>query len=102
VSFCGAWTNYGFHEDGCTSGLLCAVSLGAESPFQFSMNGGYPTLRQPLPVPNHLKDKVSKYEVAQPRYTIVSNKVNASYSSIAVVVLCIGIAAGFFAQMYFQ
>ncbi|KAJ1979130.1 hypothetical protein H4R35_001635 [Dimargaris xerosporica] len=31
--FCGAWTNYGFHEDGLTSGLRAAVALGAECPF---------------------------------------------------------------------
>ena len=31
--FCGAWTNYGFHEDGLTSGLRVAQALGAKSPF---------------------------------------------------------------------
>lgn len=34
ISYCGAWTGYGFHEDGFTSGLRVAVEhLGAEVPF---------------------------------------------------------------------
>ena len=34
VTFAGAWTNYGFHEDGFTSGLKLAVEqFGAEIPF---------------------------------------------------------------------
>ena len=36
VSFCGAWTKYGFHEDGFSSGLKVAMDqLGAELPFEF-------------------------------------------------------------------
>jgi hypothetical protein len=36
VSFCGAWTKYGFHEDGFSSGLRVAKEhLGAELPFEF-------------------------------------------------------------------
>lgn len=36
VSYCGAWTKYGFHEDGFSSGLSVAVDhLGAELPFDF-------------------------------------------------------------------
>ncbi|ORY80901.1 hypothetical protein BCR37DRAFT_399255 [Protomyces lactucae-debilis] len=36
TSFAGAWTKYGFHEDGFSSGLACAVEhLGAEIPFEF-------------------------------------------------------------------
>jgi len=36
VSYCGAWTKYGFHEDGFSSGLKVAMeSLGAELPFEF-------------------------------------------------------------------
>ncbi|MFZ4761207.1 MAG: NAD(P)/FAD-dependent oxidoreductase [Alphaproteobacteria bacterium] len=31
--FCGAWTAYGFHEDGLTSGLNVAEKLGAQLPF---------------------------------------------------------------------
>jgi hypothetical protein len=34
VTFAGAWTNYGFHEDGFTSGLKLAVDkFGAKIPF---------------------------------------------------------------------
>lgn len=32
--FAGAWTNYGFHEDGFTSGLRAASDLGAVLPFE--------------------------------------------------------------------
>ncbi len=33
VWFCGAWTGYGFHEDGLRSGLAVARTLGAEAPW---------------------------------------------------------------------
>ena len=36
VSFCGAWTKYGFHEDGFSSGLKIAIEqYGAKLPFEF-------------------------------------------------------------------
>lgn len=36
ISYCGAWTKYGFHEDGFSSGLLVAINhLGAKLPFEF-------------------------------------------------------------------
>jgi predicted NAD/FAD-binding protein len=36
ISYCGAWTKYGFHEDGFSSGLSVAVNhLGATLPFEF-------------------------------------------------------------------
>jgi len=34
VSFVGAWTLYGFHEDGFTSGVRAAEKLGANIPFE--------------------------------------------------------------------
>ena len=36
ISYCGAWTKYGFHEDGFSSGLAAAQDhLGAKLPFDF-------------------------------------------------------------------
>lgn len=36
ISYIGAWTNYGFHEDGFSSGLAVAKDhLGAKLPFEF-------------------------------------------------------------------
>ena len=34
VSFVGAWTLFGFHEDGFTSGIRAAEKLGAKIPFE--------------------------------------------------------------------
>lgn len=37
ISFCGAWTKYGFHEDAFSSGIRAATEhLGAELPFKFT------------------------------------------------------------------
>ena len=36
ISYAGAWTKYGFHEDGFSSGLKVAIEhLGAKVPFKF-------------------------------------------------------------------
>ena len=36
ISYAGAWTKYGFHEDGFSSGIRVAVEhLGAQLPFDF-------------------------------------------------------------------
>lgn len=32
--FCGAWTGYGFHEDGLKSGIAVANALGVKAPWQ--------------------------------------------------------------------
>ncbi|MGP9821614.1 NAD(P)/FAD-dependent oxidoreductase [Salinarimonas sp. NSM] len=34
IWFCGAWTRYGFHEDGLHSGLAVAEALGAAAPWR--------------------------------------------------------------------
>ncbi|KAL8897216.1 MAG: hypothetical protein Q9192_002695 [Flavoplaca navasiana] len=37
ISYCGAWTKYGFHEDGFSSGLKVAMEhLDAKLPFHFT------------------------------------------------------------------
>jgi len=43
--YCGAWTGYGFHEDGLKSALVVAAGLGVEAPWSPS-SGGVP---QPAP-----------------------------------------------------
>jgi len=44
VWFCGAWTGFGFHEDGLRSGLAVANRLGVHAPWQS------PEAALPLPV----------------------------------------------------
>jgi predicted NAD/FAD-binding protein len=37
--FCGAWTGYGFHEDGLRSALRVAADFGVEAPWRASSGG---------------------------------------------------------------
>ncbi|KAK7948986.1 uncharacterized protein PG986_009872 [Apiospora aurea] len=47
ISYAGAWTKYGFHEDGFSSGLHVAMEhLGAKLPFEF-VDSTYSRGRQP-------------------------------------------------------
>lgn len=47
ISYAGAWTKYGFHEDGFSSGLYVAKEhLGAKLPFEF-VDSTYSRGRQP-------------------------------------------------------
>ena len=32
--YCGAWTGYGFHEDGLKAGMAVAAGLGVHAPWQ--------------------------------------------------------------------
>lgn len=34
--YCGAWTGYGFHEDGLKAGMAVAAALGVTAPWQLS------------------------------------------------------------------
>ena len=49
ISYCGAWTRHGFHEDGFTSGLRVAQDhLGAKLPFQLKDGSFSPGQRRIL------------------------------------------------------
>lgn len=48
--FAGAWTKYGFHEDGFTSGMHAAAALpGVEPPFMIT-NADFPVFTTVMPV----------------------------------------------------
>jgi predicted NAD/FAD-binding protein len=48
ISYCGAWTKYGFHEDGFSSGLAVAMNhLGAKLPFEF-VDSTFSRSRKPI------------------------------------------------------
>jgi len=55
ISYCGAWTKYGFHEDGFSSGISVAMNhLNAKLPFQF-VDSTFPRGKKPvLTLKNHL------------------------------------------------
>ncbi|ORZ30028.1 hypothetical protein BCR44DRAFT_1022612 [Catenaria anguillulae PL171] len=81
IGFAGAWENYCFHEDGCTSGLSAATALGATPPFDLHLNGGYPThrkLQEPVPgfplVPNPDEYLSSLGHLLPVGYTLNSRK----------------------------
>lgn len=55
ISYCGAWTKYGFHEDGFSSGIAAAQDhLGAKLPFDFVDSTFSRGQRPILTMKNHL------------------------------------------------
>lgn len=55
ISFAGAWTKYGFHEDGFSSGLAVAQNhLGAKLPFEFKDSTFSRGKRPQLSILDHL------------------------------------------------
>jgi predicted NAD/FAD-binding protein len=50
VWFCGAWTGYGFHEDGLQSGLTVAAALGSPAPWHDDIVAATPAALHSAPV----------------------------------------------------
>ena len=64
-------------EDGVTSSLLAAASLGYAPPYTIHMNGGYPTHRPPYPS----TPGVETVKIAPPTYTRKAERAEAKKES---------------------
>ncbi|PNS16796.1 hypothetical protein CAC42_4760 [Sphaceloma murrayae] len=87
ISYAGAWTKYGFHEDGFSSGLKIAVEhLGAELPFEFKdstfSRGHSPALG--------LRDRVLRRVILVIQWWIVVLEVILALGPVAWVVTLLG------------
>jgi predicted NAD/FAD-binding protein len=51
VWFAGAWTRFGFHEDGILSGIRVAEALGAHLPWGDELDASRTKVRRGAPVP---------------------------------------------------
>ena len=51
--FCGAWTGYGFHEDGLRSGVAVAAALGCATPWSTAPAEQPAVASRPLPPVKH-------------------------------------------------
>ena len=49
--YCGAWTGYGFHEDGLQSGLTVAAALGSPAPWHDDIVPASPAALHGVPAP---------------------------------------------------
>jgi predicted NAD/FAD-binding protein len=49
IWYCGAWTGYGFHEDGLQSGLTVAAALGSPAPWHDTITPATPAAFQSAP-----------------------------------------------------
>ena len=49
--YCGAWTGYGFHEDGLQSGLTVAAALGSPAPWHDAIVPASPAALHGVPTP---------------------------------------------------
>ncbi|KAJ3169275.1 hypothetical protein HDU88_001072 [Geranomyces variabilis] len=99
ITFCGAWTNYGFHEDGLTSGLLAATSLGATCPFPIHMNGGFPTERVPISPPKWAVTKgVVRYDAPRAHHVAHSPEQENKQAN-PIMEMALGLSVAVFAAI---